>query len=234
MFPQNASLSAGRFPMEPALPAAEYSQPVGLPPGHRVILTLLACQTLRAPLAPDGSPLFACTPLAACQRYEPRKLPRTLALTPSGMLPSPLRDGVGRFDHARFRGELSVHWCSGLPPPWLRCAVTVTGHHARLCTWLLARLYQGGHLRPLSFRRLQGATPTPPDIRVPYTALRWEASPPRALIAAWDAPPVKTVSWEGHRQRRAPAQAPRPVGMPSFRPPPPGLEMATHFTGRGR
>jgi hypothetical protein len=59
---------------------------------------LIACQTLQAPLAPDGSPLFVCNPLAACPRYEPRKLPRTLAITPSGILPSPLRDWVGRFD----------------------------------------------------------------------------------------------------------------------------------------
>ena len=33
----------------------------------------------------------------------------------------------------------------------------VTGHHARLGTWLLARLYQGSHLRLLNFMRLQGA-----------------------------------------------------------------------------
>jgi hypothetical protein len=40
--------------------------------------------------------------------------------------------------------------------------VAVTGHHARLGTWPLARLYQGSHLRLLNFMRLQGATPTAP------------------------------------------------------------------------
>ena len=72
----------------------------------------------------------------------------------------------------RLRGECSVHLRSGLLPPCLRFAVTVTGHHARLGTWLLARLYQGGHLRPLCCRRLQGAPPTPPDMRVTYPAVR--------------------------------------------------------------
>ncbi len=33
-------------------------------------------------------------------------------------------------------------------PPCLRFAVTVTGHHARLGTQLLAKLYRGGHPRP--------------------------------------------------------------------------------------
>jgi hypothetical protein len=36
--------------------------------------------------------------------------------------------------------------------------VTITGHHARLGTRLLARLCCGGYPRPLNFMRLQGAT----------------------------------------------------------------------------
>ena len=39
-------------------------------------------------------------------------------------------------------------------------------HHARLGTRLLARLYQGSHLRLLYFMRLQGATPSEPDVRL--------------------------------------------------------------------
>jgi hypothetical protein len=41
-------------------------------------------------------------------------------------------------------------------PPCLRFAVTVTGHHARLGSRLLATLYRGGHPRPpdsMSFPR---------------------------------------------------------------------------------
>ena len=38
-------------------------------------------------------------------------------------------------------------------PPCLRFAVTVTGHHARLGTQLLAKLYRGGHPRPPNFMR---------------------------------------------------------------------------------
>jgi hypothetical protein len=40
--------------------------------------------------------------------------------------------------------------------------VAVTGHDARLGTWLLAKLYQGRHLRRLDIMRLQGATPSKP------------------------------------------------------------------------
>jgi len=89
---------------------------------------------------------------------------RTLAKAHPGILPSPLRDWVGNFDHVRFRGYLSVHFRFGLQSSCLRFAVDVTAHHARLGTWLLARLYQGSHLRPLNFMRLQGATPTDPDV----------------------------------------------------------------------
>ncbi len=41
-------------------------------------------------------------------------------------------------NHVRFRGYLSVHFRSGLQAPCLRFAVTVTRHHARLGTQLLA------------------------------------------------------------------------------------------------
>ncbi len=68
-------------------------------------------------------------------------------------------------DHVRFRGYLSVHFRSGLQAPYLRFAVTVTGHHARLGTRLLARPCRGGHPRPLNFMRLQGATLIEPDGR---------------------------------------------------------------------
>jgi len=53
---------------------------------------------------------------------------------------------------------------SGLQPPCLRFAVAVTGHHARLGTRLLARLYRGRHLRRRRSTHLQGATLTDPDL----------------------------------------------------------------------
>src|SRR4051812_44701981 len=58
----------------------------------------------------------------------------------------------------------SLH--SGLQPPCLRFATAVTGRHARLGSRLLARLCRGRHLRRQTSTRLQGATPTPPYIRV--------------------------------------------------------------------
>src|SRR4029077_10033473 len=61
-----------------------------------------------------------------------------------------------------------THFRSGLHPPCLRFAVAVAGHHARLGTRLLVRLCRGRHRRRLNSMRLQGATPTPPGIRVTY------------------------------------------------------------------
>jgi hypothetical protein len=58
----------------------------------------------------------------------------------------------------------SLH--SGLQPPCLRFATAVTGRHARLGSRLLARLCRGRHLRRQTSTRLQGATPTPPYVRV--------------------------------------------------------------------
>ena len=81
------------------------------------------------------------------------------------ILPSPLRDKVGYFNHDRFRGYFSVHFRSGLQPPCLRFAETVTGHHARLGTQLLAKLYCGRHPRRLYLMRLQGATRPDPGVR---------------------------------------------------------------------
>jgi hypothetical protein len=42
--------------------------------------------------------------------------------------------------------------------------MTVTGHHARLGTRLLATLYRGRHLKRQSSTRLQGATLADPDV----------------------------------------------------------------------
>ena len=102
----------------------------------------------------------------AMPTVQPRKYPRTLAITRSAIPPSPLRDKVGYSNHDRFRGYLSVHFRFGLPPPCLRFAVTVTGHHARLGTRLLAKLCRGRHFRRLNFMRLQGATLAEPYVNV--------------------------------------------------------------------
>src|SRR6516164_2082348 len=64
----------------------------------------------------------------------------------------------------------SLH--SGLQPPCLRFAVAVTGHHARLGTRLLARLYRGRHLRRQSSTRFQGATLMAPKVEVPLGTKR--------------------------------------------------------------
>ena len=97
---------------------------------------------------------FGCMPAVRTPEAS-----RTLTMPHPGILPSPLRDKVGVFDHDRFRGYISVHSRSGLHPPCLRFAVAVAGRHARLGTRRLVRLCRGHHLRQLNFMRLQGATP---------------------------------------------------------------------------
>ena len=104
---------------------------------------------------------FGCMPAVRTPEAS-----RTLTMPHPGILPSPLRDKVGVFDHDRFRGYVSVHFRSGLLPPCLRFAVYVTGHHARLGARVLARLSRGRHLRRLAYTRLQGATLTDPTARV--------------------------------------------------------------------
>jgi hypothetical protein len=103
---------------------------------------------------------FGCMPAVRTP-----EAPRTLTMPHPGILPSPLRDKVGVFDHDRFRGYVSVHFRSGLHPPCLRFAAAVARRHARLGTRLLVRLCRGRHLRQLNFMRFQGATPTPPNVR---------------------------------------------------------------------
>jgi len=98
---------------------------------------------------------FGCMPAVRTPEAS-----RTLTASCPGILPSPLRDKVGAFHHDRFRGYVSVHFRSGLPPPCLRFAVAVAGHHARLGTRLLVRLCRGRHRRRLNSMRLQGATRT--------------------------------------------------------------------------
>jgi hypothetical protein len=44
--------------------------------------------------------------------------------------------------------------------------VAVTEHHARLGTWLLARLYQGSHLRLLNFMRFKAQCPQQLTIKI--------------------------------------------------------------------
>src|ERR1700747_75491 len=104
---------------------------------------------------------FGCMPAVRTPEAS-----RTLTVSCPGILPSPLRDKVGTFHHDRFRGYVSVHFRSGLPPPCLRFAVAVTGHHAKLGTRLLVRLCRGRHRRRLNSMRLQGATRTKPCVRL--------------------------------------------------------------------
>jgi hypothetical protein len=96
---------------------------------------------------------FGCMPAVRTPEAS-----RTLTMPHPEILPSPLRDKIGVFDHDRFRGYISVHFRSGLHPPCLRFAVAVAGHHARLGTRLLVRLCRGRHFRQLNSMRFQGAT----------------------------------------------------------------------------
>src|SRR5215469_11721632 len=92
--------------------------------------------------------------------------PWTTRISRSSVPPSPLRDRVGYSDLDRFRGYISVYFRSGLRPPCLRFAATVTGRDARLSTRLLARLCRGRHPRRLGLPRLQGATRSDPYVHV--------------------------------------------------------------------
>ena len=151
--------------------------------------------------------------MTACWRYEPRKHPRILAnYTHPEILPSPLRDKVGYFNHDRFRGYLSVHFRSGLQPSCLRFAVTVTEHHARLGTQLLAKLYCGCHLRQLYFMRLQGATLTEPyvnlSIHTTPASLTLETSRSQADAKSNPAPPHHWVGCHLLRADSSPSLQP--------------------------
>jgi hypothetical protein len=115
---------------------------------------------------PDGSPLFTLLPLVACWRYEPPGVPR--AAREDAVFDSAFPFGrQGRLLRSRsISGLFSRSLRSGLQPPCLRFAAAVTGRHARLGSRLLARLCRDRHLRRQTSTRLQGATPTPPDVRV--------------------------------------------------------------------
>src|SRR5262245_48361990 len=79
--------------------------------------------------------------------------------------------GQGRLLRSRsISGLFSRSLYSGLQPPCLRFAVAVTGHHARLGSRLLARLYRGRHRRRQSSTHLHGATR--PDPYVPNSGIR--------------------------------------------------------------
>jgi len=53
--------------------------------------------------------------------------------------------------------------------------VSVATPHARLGTWLLARLYHGSHLRLLNIVRFQGATLIEPDLQIARIRRLWSA-----------------------------------------------------------
>ena len=112
---------------------------------------------------PNGSPVFTLIPLVACWRYEPREHRWPLALYAACDSAFPF-EGQGRLLRSRsISGLFSRSLYSGLQPPCLRFAVALTGHHARLASRLLARLYRGRHFRRQSSTHLHGATPTDPD-----------------------------------------------------------------------
>ena len=69
-------------------------------------------------------------------------------------------------------GLFSRSLYSGLHPPCLRFAVAVTGHHARLGSRLLARLYRGRHLRRQTSTRFSRRNSHTTVRTGPYTAVR--------------------------------------------------------------
>ena len=121
---------------------------------------------LQAALEPDGSPLFTSNPSVACWRYEPRKHSSTLAVARTGIPPSPLTDRVGYFDQCDFGAIFPFTDVPAYNLPVYASQWPLPEHHARLGTQLLARLCRGSHFRPLNLMRLQGATATPPGMRV--------------------------------------------------------------------
>ena len=139
---------------------------------------------------------FGCMPAVRTPEAS-----RTLTLSCPGILPSPLRDKVGAFHHDRFPGYVSGHFRSGLHPPCLRFAVAVAGHHGRLGTRLLVRLCRGRHRRRLNSMRLQGATPTPPGIRVTYPAVRTATAPKYKAASTTTSPAaIPTRAWSSSAQ----------------------------------
>src|SRR4030095_6815520 len=89
------------------------SQPVCLPRGDQVCLTVSACPTLQAARAPVGSPLFLSHPLHACRGYAPRQPRSGLACAAAVMLPSP-QGGAGRRLHTRSLSGLFIP-CTAVP-----------------------------------------------------------------------------------------------------------------------
>jgi hypothetical protein len=73
MVPALGASSAGRFPLAWALPSAADAQPVCLPRGEQVCLTVSAGPTLQAARAPVGSPWFLSHPVHACRGSAPRQ-----------------------------------------------------------------------------------------------------------------------------------------------------------------
>jgi hypothetical protein len=94
--------------------------------------------------------------------------------------------GQGRLLRSRsISGLFSRSLYSGLQPPCLRFAVAVTGHHARLGSRLLARLYRGRHLRRQSSTHLHGATRTDPYVQDSCIRLLPRVFDGKAIARPW-------------------------------------------------
>ena len=92
---------------------------------------------------------FSCMP--AVQTPEAPRDTRHLRIPGSRLPPGVIGSATPTdFD---FGANTPFTFVPACKPPCLRFAVTVTGHHARLGTRLLAKLYRGGHPRPPNFMR---------------------------------------------------------------------------------
>jgi hypothetical protein len=136
---------------------------------HSVARPSSPCQLVgpdKLSFEPNGSPVFTLIPLVACWRYEPGSTPGHLHSCAAYGSAFPF-ERQGRLLRSRsISGPFSRSLHSGLQPSCLRFAVAVTRPMQDKGSRLLARLCRGRHFRRQTSTRLQGATPTPPDVRV--------------------------------------------------------------------
>ena len=151
---------------------------------------------------------FSCMP--AVQTPEAPRDTRHLRI-PGSRLPLGVIGSATPID-SDFGANTPFTFVPACKPPCLRFAVTVTEHHARLGSWLLARLYCGCHLRQLYFMRLQGATLTEPyvnlSIHTAPASLTLETSQSQADAKSNPAPPHHWVGCHLLRAGSSPSLQP--------------------------
>src|SRR3954451_20619065 len=177
MSPQNESPVAGRFPRLSRSPSTISRS------DFRPVRPRLDGLSGLAP-EPDGSPLFPSSPSVTCQRYEPRKCPGPLAISQDRDAAFPV-EGSGRPLRSRSISGLSLRSLAFRPATFLSTLRSVCYQTPRKTRYAAAwlRLCRGRHPRRLNSTRLQGATPSEPDMMV--TRHPAQASAARYPIRMW-------------------------------------------------